>query len=73
MGQLGNAAGIGSAQGQPAPVEVPGLAAVAALALGDDFTCAQTSNAIACWGSNQVGQLGSGGSYSTVPVVVGGL
>jgi alpha-tubulin suppressor-like RCC1 family protein len=52
---------------------VVGLTHVRAIAAGDMFTCALTSAAVLCWGSNYYGQLGSPqtwGAYSATPVLV---
>jgi alpha-tubulin suppressor-like RCC1 family protein len=37
---------------------------------GADHSCAFTSDSVRCWGSNEFGQLGVGGSSSAVPVAV---
>jgi alpha-tubulin suppressor-like RCC1 family protein len=43
------------------PVAVPGLAACTAVAAGAAHACAICSGRLACWGDNQLGQLGRGG------------
>lgn len=47
---------------EASPVEVPGLANVKEVALGDEFTCVSYTNGaenrVKCWGDNYYGQLG---------------
>ncbi len=80
-GQLGN----GTTNSSPTPVTVVGLAAFSnqpvAVAVGADFSCAQTLNAVTgastvrCWGGNSAGQVGSGSANAQVfaPATVTGL
>jgi alpha-tubulin suppressor-like RCC1 family protein len=72
-GELGD----GSTVNSSTPVEVSGLAGgVAALALGVYHTCAlMRGGAVRCWGSNDLGQLGTGttATRSLTPVQVAGL
>lgn len=71
-GQLGN----GSTDNALTPVTAVGLGAGArAVATGDYHSCAATAlGAARCWGSNGFGQLGTGGTDSSlVPVGVSGL
>ncbi|HEX4490795.1 MAG TPA: hypothetical protein VH914_06280 [Acidimicrobiia bacterium] len=60
--QLGGASTDRSTQ----PMPVVGLGAgVASLAIGGDHACALTSDdALQCWGFNEYGQLGDGGSWT---------
>jgi hypothetical protein len=57
------------------PVEVSGLAGVAALAAGTAHTCALLQDGtLACWGENATGQLGDGTTARRLqPAAVGGL
>jgi alpha-tubulin suppressor-like RCC1 family protein len=65
--QLGVAGGNG-------PVKVPGVSAAQSLALGDRHSCAATAAGIFCWGANEVGQLGQGGTGATAgPAPVTGI
>lgn len=59
-GQLG----IGTVGGRSLiPAEVQGLPAVASLSLGNGHSCALTKDGrVFCWGSNELGQLGDGGT-----------
>ena len=71
-GQLGN----GNKNNQSTPVDVVGLTTgVMQVAAGRDFTCAVTTgNKAKCWGSNQLGQLGTGGTTDSLTAVdVNGL
>ena len=79
-GQLG--AGAPEEAGVPAsgvrldnPVTVVGSGDVAGLAAGAEHTCAlRRGGDVACWGKNQLGQLGDGTTIPTsVPVRVSGL
>ena len=68
--------GAGSSSRQLVPVDVDGLASnVAAVAAGDDHSCAvTTAGAVKCWGRNVDGQLGDGTLIdSRTPVAVSGL
>lgn len=74
LGQLG--VGAISAEANPAPREVVGLADTAiAFAAGGYHTCARfASGDVQCWGYNGDGELGDGGTASsTLPVGVSGL
>jgi alpha-tubulin suppressor-like RCC1 family protein len=74
----------GSASCSTAPVIVPGLTGVKAIAAGEAHTCALLSGgSVKCWGDNEVGELGDGTSTgpdlcngyacSLTPVSVSGL
>ncbi len=58
-----------------APVPVPGLTGVVALAAGIGFTCALTSaGGVSCWGYNYSGELGDGSFVDrATPVAVNGF
>jgi alpha-tubulin suppressor-like RCC1 family protein len=74
FGQLGN--GIISANGDSeAPVAVPGLSTVTAVAAGEEHSLALLANGtVMAWGDNHEGQLGNGTiKTSAVPVPVPGL
>jgi alpha-tubulin suppressor-like RCC1 family protein len=77
-GQLGD----GTTTGRSLPVAVTGvggtgtLTGVKAVAVGDTHSCAVTAaGSVACWGSNEFGQLGidSGGADKASPVFVPGV
>lgn len=61
----------------PTPVLVPGLANVTQVAVGNDYACAlELSGAVACWGQDEVGQLGNGVEdyqHAYLPTEVPGL
>ena len=80
FGQLGFATNSGATTPNPTPTAVPSLASgVAALVAGTSHTCAlTTAGGVQCWGSNDVGQLGSAtnsGAFNPnpTPTVVTGL
>jgi alpha-tubulin suppressor-like RCC1 family protein len=69
LGQLGN----GLTSDSPVPVSVSNLSDAVAVSLGQQHSCAlRETAAVACWGSNTAGQLGSGSNLqsSSVPVTV---
>jgi alpha-tubulin suppressor-like RCC1 family protein len=70
-GNLGN----GTMQDQSTPVQVPGLAAVRAVAAGDQHALALLQNGtVWAWGQGGSGELGNGAMTSSVsPVQVSGL
>ncbi len=75
-GQLGNGNGPRAGDGSNAPVPVVGLTDVVALAAGSYFSCALRANGqVACWGSNEHGQLGRGDPAAAIgePVLVDGI
>ncbi len=59
----------------PTQVTIPGNDPIVSIAAGDRFTCAAgASGKVYCWGLDDVGQLGIGGSTSSpVPVAVSGI
>jgi alpha-tubulin suppressor-like RCC1 family protein len=61
--------------GDSPPIEIAGLADVAALSVGNDYACAlKTDKTVWCWGDNGSGQLGDGTVVSrTRPARVPGL
>lgn len=70
-GQLGNNS---IADAVTTPVSVSGLINVVSISRGIAHTCAlNTSSEVACWGSNQHGQLGKGLDKSLLPVQVSSL
>jgi alpha-tubulin suppressor-like RCC1 family protein len=73
-GQLGDG---GTNTNQPVPVDVQGLSSgVASIAVGYHYVCALLgTGSLKCWGSDNCGQLGDGGTYTdqSTPVSVQGL
>ncbi|MDP9149104.1 MAG: hypothetical protein M3O36_04065 [Myxococcota bacterium] len=72
QGQLGSGSAAFNAT---APVAVPGLGGVTAIAAGQQFTCALLADGtLRCWGENLFGQLGDGtATKSSTPVLVSGV
>ena len=73
-GQLG--LGVTDLEPHPEPSDVPGLeSGVVAISAGNEHTCVQRSNgSMACWGRNNVGQIGDGTTaLRAVPTDVQGL
>jgi alpha-tubulin suppressor-like RCC1 family protein len=74
--QLGNGTLTGAPYFMGAPAPISGLKGAAALTAGGNHACAlMTSGSVACWGDNEVGQLGPDvhGMNSDVPVQIPGL
>ena len=67
-------AGAGTTDPVLSPTRVSGGLLFQQVAVGEDFTCAQSnSGETYCWGANDVGQLGNGvPGNSSVPVAVAG-
>jgi alpha-tubulin suppressor-like RCC1 family protein len=63
FGQLGNNSQIDS----PVPVAVQGLPAgqATAISVGNDFSCATTSQGLYCWGFNNMGQVGDNSNVTS--------
>ena len=74
-GQLGNGGSTSDFSKQTKPVSVIGLSGVAAVANGDNHSCALLKNGtVKCWGLNDAGQLGDGSRTSaSKPVSVKGV
>lgn len=73
-GQLGDNQPLVAAS--PTPVLVAGVAGVTAIGSGGEHSCAITSTATVCWGSNSDGQLGNNDptmTSSAAPVAVAGV
>lgn len=73
-GQLGGGGGTGSMVA--APMQIPGLGGVLSVAAGTDHSlAAKGDGSVWSWGSNDAGQLGTGGAAfgSPSPVQVAGL
>jgi len=69
VGQLGN----GTTKNSATPTLVDGVAGATVLALGEQHSCAITSDSsLECWGQNKLGQLGAGSqaSQSIYPIPV---
>jgi alpha-tubulin suppressor-like RCC1 family protein len=71
-GELGNGQ---TATSSPGPVAVVGITDAIAVAAGDNFTCAlMHDHTVQCWGLNEDGELGNGGTTTfTAPKVVVGV
>ncbi|TDR44016.1 alpha-tubulin suppressor-like RCC1 family protein [Tahibacter aquaticus] len=71
QGQLGD----NSTTQRNAPVDVPGLSAIRAVATGYYHACALSqAGAVKCWGYNNRGQLGDGSNLNRLtPIAVAGL
>jgi len=71
LGQLGT---NGTPEESAVPLEVQGLTNATAISAGGENTCAQLPEGhAACWGSNWLGQLGSGAAWSYTPGSVIGI
>lgn len=77
VGQLGDgASGHGAVDATATPTPVSGITNATAVVVGNKDTCALLGGGtIDCWGANEDGQLGDGGteSESDVPVRVSGI
>lgn len=66
-GEIGT--GATNNTGVETPYEVPGLTNVTEVSAGNGHTCVVDGGAVKCWGADQSGQLGDGGSgVSLTPV-----
>lgn len=54
----------------PAPVRVTGVGGVTGVAAGGEHTCVIASGQVQCFGANEFGQLGRGGTTSHLPLPV---
>ena len=72
VGQVGDGSRLNA---RFVPVPVTGLAHATAIAAGENHACAVVSDgSVACWGGNEVGQLGDGTQVDrSTPVVVSGI
>ena len=71
FGQLGDA----TTTDRIVPTAISGLGSgVQAIAAGSEFSCALTTGGgVSCWGSNNLGELGSGGGNRSTPGGVSGM
>ncbi|MCB9597732.1 MAG: hypothetical protein H6719_33755 [Sandaracinaceae bacterium] len=69
---IGDDLGVSRQGPLPAPIEVPGLDDVVELAAGTTHTCARRRDGrVACWGTNESGQLGAGPEgFRPTPAIV---
>ncbi len=74
-GQLGRGVAGSPTAETSQPAEVAGIATAVAITAGRYHTCALlSSGAVQCWGENRLGQLGNGGTVSSLtPVSVNGI
>jgi alpha-tubulin suppressor-like RCC1 family protein len=78
-GQLGNTTNIGNDNANPVPTQVAGLTHATQAAAGLGHTCVlKDDGTVACWGLNNVGQLGNAtnngtGNANPAPRVILGL
>jgi alpha-tubulin suppressor-like RCC1 family protein len=71
LGQLGLPVGDGGSVLNP--TDVPGVAVISGISLGDETTCVSAGPMLRCWGNNMEGELGDGTLTSrSTPEVVGG-
>lgn len=73
-GQLGN--GHASSTASPTPHLIPGLTGVASISAGATHAClVTTAGTVKCWGDDEFGQIGAGGTASSVvlPMPVTGI